>query len=47
MAIVVLMVVCAFAGFTTGNNFFFIVHISANQKSGVRIMQMVDLKTEE
>jgi hypothetical protein len=46
-SILMFMIVSVLSGFITGNNFYFIAHISAGKEAGNRIMKLVNDKTEE
>jgi uncharacterized membrane protein len=43
--ILMYMIVSVLSGFITGNNFYYIAHISAGKEAGNRIMQLVNDKT--
>jgi ATP-binding cassette subfamily B (MDR/TAP) protein 1 len=47
LTIIIFMIVSILSGFITGNNFFFIAHISAGKEAGARIMKLVHSKTEK
>lgn len=43
----IFMITSVYSGFIIGNNFFFISHTSASKAAGVRIMDLINAKTEE
>lgn len=46
LTINVFMIISILSGFTTGNNFYFIAHISVGKEAAVRIMELVNAPTE-
>lgn len=47
LSIMIFMITSVYSGFIIGNNFFFISHTSASKAAGVRIMGLINAKTEE
>jgi hypothetical protein len=47
LSIIMFMTVSILSGFITGNNFYFIAHISAGKEAGVRVLNLIKLQTEE
>lgn len=46
LTINVFMIVSILSGFVTGNNFYFIAHISVGKEAAKRVMELVNAQTE-
>lgn len=47
LSITIFMISAIYTGFIVGNNFYFISHTSSSKAAGVRIMELINAKTEE